>query len=209
MTDRTRTRLFEHLKTEGPQTVAHLAKAFKISRVGVRQHLDALLQEELVTFEDLKGAVGRPRRLWSVSSRGQKEFPDRHGALAADLLAGVNALYGDGAVEKLIQFREHKTMISFVERGCGQGLLSQRVETLRALRDQDGYMAEVEAYNDGSFLLVENHCAICTAAQEQPSLCLSELRLFESVLGDDCEVTRREHIVSGDRRCSYHIKPLR
>ena len=92
MSDRTRTRILNALKAGGPQTAAELAASLSVTPVAVRQHLDGLLQEELVDFEDMKGAVGRPRRVWALSAAGNASFPDNHSALILSLLSGLREL---------------------------------------------------------------------------------------------------------------------
>jgi len=52
---------------------------------------------------------------------------------------------------------------------------------------------------------VENHCSIAKAARLCPKLCGGELSLFRTLLGEDVSVDRVEHILSGDRCCSYRI----
>ena len=66
-------------------------------------------------------------------------------------------------------------------------------------------MAEWKRNKDGSFLLIENHCPICAAAQECQSLCLGELSLFRSALGRGVQIERTEHLFDGARRCVYRI----
>ena len=67
-------------------------------------------------------------------------------------------------------------------------------------------MAEVRADAEGGgFLLVENHCPICAAANACQGFCSTELELFRTVLGPGVEVERVEHIVSGDQRCAYRV----
>jgi len=68
-------------------------------------------------------------------------------------------------------------------------------------------MAEWKRRPDGALEFVENHCAITKAACLCPKLCGGELSLFRNVLGDDVLVERVEHILAGDRRCSYRIIP--
>ncbi|HEV2310721.1 MAG TPA: hypothetical protein VGU73_09365, partial [Acidimicrobiia bacterium] len=55
-------------------------------------------------------------------------------------------------------------------------------------------------------LLVEHHCPVCTAAAACTGLCRGELDLFRTVLGDDVEVERTQHLLSGDARCVYRIR---
>ncbi len=66
-------------------------------------------------------------------------------------------------------------------------------------------MAEIKKKDDGSFVLVENHCPICAAANACQGFCSTELDLFRSVLGPGVTVERAEHIIKGDHRCVYQI----
>ena len=69
-------------------------------------------------------------------------------------------------------------------------------------------MAEVEAQEDGTFLLIENHCPICTAAEAYQEFCRSELEMFEAALGAGVSVSRQEHLLAGARRCVYRVARL-
>ena len=66
-------------------------------------------------------------------------------------------------------------------------------------------MAEWSRSRNGSFVLIENHCPIRVAAQACQGLCSSELELFRSVLGRAVSIRREEHLLAGDRRCTYRI----
>src|SRR6267142_643796 len=83
------------------------------------------------------------------------------------------------------------------------------VSLIQALRDTFGEegLAQVRREKDGSYLLLENHCPICAAANACQGFCSTELDLFRSVLGRGVAVERVEHIVAGDRRCAYRITP--
>ena len=81
-----------------------------------------------------------------------------------------------------------------------------RVRRLAELRSAEGYLAE--AVPDGQdMLLLEHHCPICDAASACQGLCRAELDLFRQTLGDDVEVTRAQHLLSGDLRCAYRVSP--
>ena len=88
----------------------------------------------------------------------------------------------------------------------GAADLGERVARLAEARTREGYMAECQP-EAGGYLLVENHCPICAAANACQGFCSTELDLFRSVLGPGVEVERVEHIVSGDRRCAYRVTP--
>jgi predicted ArsR family transcriptional regulator len=206
MSDRTRTRILNALKAGGPQTAAELAASLSVTPVAVRQHLDGLLQEEQVVFEDMKGSVGRPRRVWALSAAGHARFPDNHSALILSLLSGLRELYGAQGVDDLIAFREREMQAGYEKELAGAAGLPERLACLAELRSREGYMAEVEQETGGSWLFIENHCSICAAATMCQGLCRSELALFSRVLGPQAEVERCEHLLSGDRRCVYRIR---
>ncbi len=53
-------------------------------------------------------------------------------------------------------------------------------------------MAKVRKEDHGSYLLVENHCPICAAANACQGFCATELDLFRSVLGPEVHIERVE-----------------
>ncbi|NVK34713.1 MAG: transcriptional regulator [Rhodobacteraceae bacterium] len=206
MSERTKTRLLLELKVSGPQTAADLAQRENVTPVAVRQHLDSLLAEGLVSFADQKGAVGRPKRFWSLSAKGHSGFPDNHSTLALGLMDGVRSLYGAEGIDKLVDHREEESFKTYSAALSGKDELLEKLATLAHLRSGEGYMAEVVDDPEGDgFLLVENHCSICSAARACEGFCKSELRLFTRLLGDGVEVTREEHLLAGNRRCVYRV----
>ncbi len=66
-------------------------------------------------------------------------------------------------------------------------------------------MPECGRVRYGAFELVESHYSISSAVQFCPKLCGGELTLFREALGDGVTVERREHMLSGDRRCTFRI----
>ena len=96
---RTRDRVLLLLKTRGPQTAAELAGRLGVTAMAVRQHLAALESEALVSFEDERRSVGRPARVWRLSSAASARFPDSHADLTVDLLSVIREAYGDSALE--------------------------------------------------------------------------------------------------------------
>ncbi|MEO9528319.1 metalloregulator ArsR/SmtB family transcription factor [Roseibium sp.] len=206
MADRTRTRLLNALKSAGPQTAADLATGLKVTTVAVRQHLEGLHRDGLVDFEDLKGSVGRPKRVWALTRAGHRQFPDNHANLVLGLLNGLGDIFGAEGLDKLIAHREEQSRTAYMAAVAGAEDLPGRLDVLAHLRNQEGYMAELVADESG-YLLIENHCSICAAATACQGFCRSELKLFKDVLGSEVSVERTEHQLSGDRRCVYRIEP--
>ncbi|HEV2675863.1 MAG TPA: metalloregulator ArsR/SmtB family transcription factor [Aliidongia sp.] len=205
--DRTSDRLLHALKATGPQTAATLAARLAVTAVAIRQHLDRLAAGGLVAFEDRREAVGRPKRHWRLSDAGHRRFPENHAGLTLELISAVSAVFGDAGLDQLIDHREVQTLATYRARLAGAGSLGEKLAILAETRTAEGYMAEVSAVEDGSFMLIENHCPICIAATRCQNLCRSELRVFAAALGDAAEIVRIDHIPAGARRCAYRVRP--
>jgi predicted ArsR family transcriptional regulator len=108
-------------------------------------------------------------------------------------------------VWNVLEVRTRHQIDNYENEISNQKSLKKKLETLANIRTDEGYMAEVEALEDGSFLLIENHCPICTAAQTCTGLCVRELEVFQTVLGKDVAIERSEHILTNSRRCVYRV----
>ena len=193
------------LKTRGPQTAQTLAALMGLTAMGVRRQLEGAVDAGLVRFEDSSGKVGRPVRRWLLTDAGNARFPDRHAEVTLDLIKGVRMLFGESGLEKLIARREEASERAYREHIARGAPLDDRVAALAAVRTVEGYMASTEPRVDGSVLLHENHCPICSAAQACQQFCRSELEVFRRVLGPGTAVVRIEHRLEGTRRCSYLV----
>jgi predicted ArsR family transcriptional regulator len=199
-------RILYLLKTRGPQTAAVLAAELGMSSVGARQHLHKLERQQLVARFERAEQVGRPRQYWQLSAAGQARFPDRHADLSLALIENVRELFGEEGLDSLITQRERQTERDYLQAMGTSTDLGERLIRLAELRSAEGYMAETRYdENEQCWLLLENHCPICAAAESCQGFCRAELELFRRVL--NAEVERSEHIVLGARRCCYRIRP--
>ncbi|EHP5029033.1 transcriptional regulator [Vibrio cholerae] len=197
-------RILHTIKREGTVTAKQLAEDLGITTMGARQHLQSLEEEGVLAFHDVKVKVGRPTRHWSLTAKGHNQFADRHGELTIQVIDAVEHIFGKEGLAKVAAEREAQTFAAYHNALVECHFLQEKLEALVTLREQEGYMAELEPTADG-FILIENHCPICKAATRCPSLCQSELNVFRRLLGEECHIERREHIVSGERRCTYFI----
>ena len=203
---KTRKVILEKLKREGEQSATALSNELKISSMAVRQHLYDLQQQKLVHYREAQGKKGRPTKLWHLTETADCLFPDAHSELAVSLIDGIREAFGAGGMERLLQIRAKSQTEQYRShlRKCSG--LAQRLERLAALRSAEGYMAETRQQGEGEYLLIENHCPICSAAASCTGLCANELEIFQTTLGKDVVIERTEHIMAGARRCAYRVK---
>jgi predicted ArsR family transcriptional regulator len=201
-------RLLMVLKMHGQLSSAEVGEKLGITGEAARQQLLRLAAEGLVEACAVPSKAGRPTQIWSLTAAAQSHFPDTHAALTVQILDIVRKTLGEDALEQIVAQREAETLRLYSEVTAQSTSLADRVEALAQARSTEGYMSSWTQADDGSILLVENHCPICAAATSCQGFCRSELSVFQTVLGEDVAVERLEHVVSGGRRCSYSIKPI-
>ena len=192
------------LKRHGPRDAAALADDLGISAMAVRQHLYALRDDGLLAFVEEPRPVGRPAKLWRLTQAADALFPDGHADLMVELIESTKTAFGPDGMDRLVDARADQQIENYQQRIGKTKTLRSRLQRLAKIRSDEGYMADLEKDGDG-YLLTENHCPVCTAAASCTGICAAELRVFQTVLGDDVTVERTDHILAGARRCAYKV----
>lgn len=207
MTSATEDKLLYLLKSRGALTAGDLAPLLSMTAAGAQQNLAKLAEKGLISHQDRPEGKGRPRRYWALTAAGHARFPDRHSDLTVDILRSMREVFGPDGLERLLAHREAESLAAYRANLAGADDLRSRLEALAAIRSREGYMARVESAADGTFLLIEDHCPVCAAAETCQGLCRAELRIFEHLLGGFATIERGEHLLSGGRRCTYRVIP--
>lgn len=196
------------VKREGPVSADALAARLQLTPMAVRQHLQALAGEALVerTQAERQGGRGRPASLWRATAAAAARFADAHADLTADLIGQMRRAFGEEGLDRLLALRTADQAARYRPEVAAGPSLRARLGALAAIREREGYMAEVrDDPESGGFLLLEHHCPICAAARLCTGLCREELALFSSLLGEDVKIERLSHILAGAGRCAYRI----
>lgn len=202
--------ILQLLKQQGARDAGSLAVQLGITAMAVRQHLYALSAKGLVTYQLQPRPLGRPAKMWCLTLAAAAHFPDTHAELAVKLLNAAQQAFGAPGVKRMVAGCARRQLADYRAR-LPQRLqlrspLRLRVEALVAIRNEDGFMAEVRCQPDGSFELIQNHCPIAAAAGACERLCHAELEVFRGVLGKGVAIKRTEHMMAGTRRCVYHLR---
>ncbi|MBI4658741.1 MAG: transcriptional regulator [Verrucomicrobia bacterium] len=194
------------LKQQGPSDSESLAAQLGISAMAVRQHLYALRAKGLVTYQEEQRPIGRPAKMWCLTPAAGSHFPDAHAGLTVNLLNAADQTFGGEGVQRLVTRCAQRQIADYRSRIPVRSSLRARLEALVSIRNEEGFMAEVQRQPDGSFLLIENHCPISAAANVCPKLCDAEMEVFRAILGEGAAIERAEHMVASARRCVYRIR---
>lgn len=194
------------IKRYEPIGTADIADKLEISNEAARLHVQKLLKMQLIIGRDeLSSQAGRPKQEWIITESGNHYFPNAHAELTIQLIASVKELFGEKGLNQLILNREQQTLTKYLQY-CQADTLQEKLEKLTSLRHQEGYMAHLSKEGD-DYLLIEEHCPICSAAKVCQNFCRSEFNLFQKVLGKDIKIIREEYLLQEGQRCIYRVTP--
>lgn len=200
----TRTTVLDLLKRGGPQSAGALAEQLGVTAMAVRLHLYDLAEEGLLEETSKPKGRGRPTKIWSLTEAAARAFPDAHQGLALEMIGSIREMFGEEGLAKVIDRHSDSQLTAYRKELSGLDSIGARVRRLTELRTAEGYMAAA-AQDGDDWLLIENHCPICSAAKACTRLCANELDVFRKALGPDTSVTREDHLLAGARRCVYRI----
>jgi DeoR family suf operon transcriptional repressor len=191
------------MKKRGEAAADELASATGLTLSAVRQHLAGLSADGLVAHRAVREGPGRPRHAHRLTGKGHDLFPAAYGELTNELLDYFAEADPDLVTVAFERRRQRRTNAAKV-RLAGLELADQVAELARIL-DEDGYMAEMVAMPDGTFRIVEHHCAIFGVATRYGQACSAEIAFIRDVL-PTADVERVAHMVGGAHMCAYEVR---
>lgn len=201
----TRKAIVTLLKQHGPMDAITLASKLSLTGMAVRQHLYELQKQEVVEYEEEARPIGRPAKIWRLTTLANRWFPNGYLQLSVDLLYSVRATFGEEGLGRVLEELKYNQIIKYQERLSDADSLRDRLQKLVMIRMNEGYFPEIQEQEDGSFLFVQKHCPISEAVAVSSRFIYNELELFQSVLGDHVTIERVEYLLSDGRHCAYRI----
>ncbi len=199
-----RRELLEVIKKAGEADIDLLSRRLGITASGARQHLTALERDGLVSHRQERTGPGRPRHLFALTPAADALFPRNYVDLTNELLEYVEEA-DPALLAEIFAKRGRRRLERAQARLIGRPFPEQVAEIARIL-DEDGYLADFVANDDGSYLLREHNCAVLGVALRYGHACSSELDFLQDAL-PGAVVTRVAHRVAGGHICAYEVRP--
>lgn len=92
---KTRRAIIDLLKQQGGMDVMALSSQFSLSGMAIRQHLNALKEEGLVTNKEESRPMGRPTKLWILTPAADRFFPSGYSDLSVSLINSMKEAFGN------------------------------------------------------------------------------------------------------------------
>lgn len=192
------------LKKRGPAPSEAIAAALGVTVSGTRQHLTALERDGLLAHTDLRDGRGRPKYVYHLTPAADNLFPRTYVELANELLEYVDEA-DPALLDRIFDKRGARRLARARERTAGLPF-PEKVRTVTALLDEDGYLAAFEALPDGTFRITEHNCAVLEVARKYGQACRTEIAFLRAAL-PEADVTRVAHMIAGQHVCAYDVRP--
>ncbi len=199
---RTRRQILDILKRKGRATLEELAQEVGLSPVTVRVHLSVLQRDDLVSVEEVRGRVGRPYFVYSLTEEAEELFPKRYHVLANRLLGGMAEMLPTETRQTLLSHIAETWAAEHGHRLAGKSLAG-KVAEIAAIRTEEGAIADWEKVEDG-YLLKQYNCPNLLVCRIYSRVCDLEEDYIQRMLG--APLSRGGCIGQGDRVCSFLIR---
>ena len=200
----TRRAILRLLKQRGEARAEDMAQALGITPSAVRQQLALLVDTGWVAHRKVAGGPGRPRHVYHLAAAAEAFFPRTYPELTNELLSYVEDEDPE-LLARVFSRRRDRRVEQALARFEGRPF-DERVAELARILDEDGYVADWERLDDGSFRVSEHNCAVLAVARRYGQTCASELEFLRRAL-PDARIERVAHMMEGAHRCAYLITP--
>jgi DeoR family transcriptional regulator, suf operon transcriptional repressor len=197
----TRERILQTLLNHPRSSINELAEAVGINAISVRHHLTNLQAEVLVSYEEERHGVGRPRLVYFLTEKGLERFPTRYLRLTNRLLDEIKGTLPEPTVVKLFtQMAAH--LANEYAQKVKSLPMEQKLDMVKELLSQEGFALEWEKSGD-QYKIYEISCPYYHIGQSHPEVCAVDQTLISNMLAIPAE--KVGCILSGDRYCTYVI----
>jgi DeoR family suf operon transcriptional repressor len=198
----TRERIMQTLLRQPRTTINTLAEAVGINPISVRHHLTNLQVEGLVSAEEQRHGVGRPRLVYFLTEEGTEHFPTRYLRLTSRLLDQLKSTMPAPMVSKL--FLQMATDMADDYSAQMKGLsMEERLDLAKTLMTEEGFSVEWERTGN-QYQIHEITCPYLQIGQNHPEVCTVDQALISKMLAVPAE--KVSCILSGDAHCTYLVQ---
>lgn len=198
----TRDRILQNLLDQPRSTINELASMVGINAISVRHHLTSLQVEGLVTAEEERHGVGRPRMVYFLTERGVERFPTYYLKLTSRLLSQLKETLPPDVIKNIFTQLASRLAADYPQNNKKLNI-QDRLEILKEILSQEGFSIQWSKEGD-NYLINEISCPYYHISQEHPELCLLDQSLISSLMA--LPVEKVSCVLNGDQSCSYLIK---
>lgn len=198
----TRDKILHTLRKQPRATINTLAESVGINPISVRHHLTNLQIEGLVTAEEERHGVGRPRLVYLLTEHGMERFPTRYLRLTSRLLDQLKTTMPAPMVKNLFLQMANDMAQEYADQMKGLDM-EERLDLAIMLLSEEGFTIEWEK-SGNQYLIHEISCPYLQIGQCHPEVCTVDQTLISKMLAVSTEKVKC--ILDGDAECTYVVQ---
>jgi DeoR family suf operon transcriptional repressor len=198
----TRDRILQTLLRQPRTTINELAISVGINPISVRHHLTNLQVEGLVSTEEERHGVGRPRLVYFLTEAGMERFPTRYLRLTTRLLAQMKESMPEPVVAKLFAEMADGLAKEYTSQMRGMEM-EERLDLAKSLLTEEGFEIQWEK-NGSQYRIHEITCPYLQIGQSHPEVCTVDQTLISKMLAVPAE--KVQCVLQGDAQCTYVVQ---
>ena len=197
----TRDRILQTLLKFPGSSINQLAEAVDINAISVRHHLTNLQAEGLVSAEEERHGVGRPKLVYSLTEAGGEQFPSSYLQLTNKLLDQLKETMTNNEIFELFA-NIARSLYSDYESEFKNLSLEEKLNLTQKILSKEGYSIEWES-NDDHYLVHEISCPYYHIGKKHPEVCNIDRTLIATMLA--LPVKQINCLLNGDSHCTFVI----
>ena len=197
----------------GSASIKELEASTGVTTTAVREQVAHLLHEELIQATRVRGEVGRPYYVYSLTAKAHELFPKDYATLAGLLLEETLAMHGPEGLRMLLNRVSRRLGEKLAGSTQDSKELNQKLLGLVAALGETGMEVSMQPITDGqaadgSFVLKSHSCPYFEVARNHREICDMESEMLQDLLGPGVEVRLGTRIVEGGCACDFHVSPI-
>ena len=206
-----RAEVLKIVQRHGSASVKALEAEMGVTTTAVREQVAHLLREGFLQATRVRGEIGRPYYVYSLTAKAQDLFPKDYATLAQLLLEESLEMHGADGLRALLN-RVSRRLVSKLAPGTQVNELSQKLLGLVASLGETGMdVSMVTVQNEdgvSGYVLKAHTCPYFDVARNHREICEMEQEMMLDLLGPGVTIELSDRIVDGACACEFHINRL-
>jgi len=199
----TKDRILQTLLRKPRVSINELAEAVGINAISVRHHLTNLTAEGLISADEERHGVGRPRLVYSLTEDGMEKFPTKYLRLTTRLLDQMKDSMPGPVVAKLFSQIAEDMANEYADQMKDLSM-EERLDFVKAMLAREGFTVEWEKKGN-DYQIHEIACPYYQIGIAHPEVCTVDQTLISKMLA--LPANKVQCILDGGAHCTYVIHP--
>lgn len=186
-------------------TIDELVSHLGITKTAVKEHILKIENHGYIKYVDSKGAIGRPRRRYLLSSEGHDAFPKQYSWLSNVLLELLAETTGKEGLSNLMIALADKISDSMMSKFENAKSTADLLALINTVMNDLGYQTTLKQSDVRKGAVLEaTNCVYHTVAKQHPELCGFDVQFLKNVSG--LNVQLESCIARGGTVCRFCLR---